>query len=220
MCYVPAKRLRVFLVDPLPLFRAGVCRLLQDINGLKVVGEASDARQAIRGLRRQPADVLLMAIIMPRWNGVDATARICRLFPSVRVLVFSEASQEDRVARSLRAGASGYLLKSADPAELGKAIRAVAGGETYLSPTLSRREVQRYLQAGRPGRRAIDRLTPRQREVLQLLAEGSSMREVAKEMVLSVKTVETHRARLMARLRIDDLPGLVRCAIRDGLVKA
>jgi DNA-binding NarL/FixJ family response regulator len=167
--------------------------------------------------QHQP-DVVLMDIKMAGLNGLEATARIVRDQPGVRVVILSMYANEEYVIQALRAGASGYLLKDAGTAELEVAVRAAARGETYLSPAISRRMIQDYLQVVGGEGGALEQLTPRQREVLQLVAEGHSVKEIAQVLHVSVKTVETHRAQLMERLDIHDVAGLVRYAIRVGLV--
>ena len=209
---------RVLLAEDHALVRSGIRALLEDLAGVDVVGEAANGREAVEFVATQRPDVVLMDLTMPELNGLDATARIRREFPEVRVLVLSMHGDEEYVTQSLRAGASGYLLKNAGRAELEIALRAVARGEHYLSPAVSRTVVAEFVQSGGERRTPLERLTPRQREVLQLIAEGSSTKEIAVKLDLSIKTVESHRAQLMHRLDIHDVPGLVRYAIRAGLV--
>ena len=159
-----------------------------------------------------------MDIAMPGMNGLEAAERVMKQWPSVRLIVLSMYTNEDYVRQALAAGAAGYLQKGADPAELELAIKAVMRGETYLTPAVSKQVVQNYLEqsAKKPG--AVQDLTPRQREVLQLIAEGHSTKDIAQRLNLSVKTIETHRTELMHRLGIHDVAGLVRYAIRTGIV--
>jgi DNA-binding NarL/FixJ family response regulator len=159
-----------------------------------------------------------MDIAMPGLNGLEATSRIARTCPGTRVLILTMHSNEEYVVQALRAGASGYLVKEAATGELHRAISSVARGQTYLSPSISRCTVERLMEDERMSVSSLDQLTPRQREILQLLAEGRSTRDIAALLSVSVKTVETHRARLMERLDIRDIPGLVRIAIREGLI--
>jgi DNA-binding NarL/FixJ family response regulator len=210
--------LRVVLVEDHALVRAGIRSLLEKLADLEVVAEAGDGRAALSLIAEHQPDVVLMDIKMAGLNGLEATARIMRDFPGVRVVILSMYANEEYVIQALRAGASGYLLKDAGTAELEVAVRAAARGETYLSPAISRRMIQDYLEivGGEGG--ALEQLTPRQREVLQLVAEGNSVKEIAQILHVSVKTVETHRAQLMERLDIHDVAGLVRYAIRVGLV--
>jgi DNA-binding NarL/FixJ family response regulator len=166
-----------------------------------------------------------MDVAMPGLNGLEATARLRKEFPSIRVLILSMYSNEEYVIQSLRAGASGYLLKDAATTELDLAIKAIARGETYLSPAISKVVVTDYVRrVGGDGAESnadpspYERLTPRQREILQLIAEGYTTKEIAHMLNISAKTVETHRMQLMDQLDIHDVAGLVRYAIRKGLV--
>ncbi len=212
------KPIRVVIAEDHALVRAGICSLLEKLPGIEVVGEASDGREALDLLRTRAPHVALLDISMPGMNGLEAAARAARKFPATRVVVLSMHASEEYVHQALQAGAAGYLLKDAGAAELELAVRAAARGETYLSPAVSKQVVADYVRrtgAGTPAPRA---LTSRQREILQLIAEGHSTREIASHLDLSVKTVESHRAALMARLDIHDVAGLVRYAIRSGLV--
>jgi DNA-binding NarL/FixJ family response regulator len=209
--------IRVLLADDHVLVRAGIRALLQGLSDVEVVGEASDGRIALELTSTARPDVVFMDFSMPGLNGLESLARIAQDFPRVRVIMLSMHATEEHVLRALRAGASGYLLKDADTAELELALRAVARGETYLSPAVSKHLVE-YVQrtGGEPD--SLERLTPRQREILQLIAEGRTTLEIASLLRISPKTVETHRTGLMERLGLFDVPGLVRYAIRMGLV--
>ncbi|MGW8367406.1 MAG: response regulator [Gammaproteobacteria bacterium] len=210
--------IRVLLAEDHTLVRAGIRALLDSFDGITVVGEASDGREAARQARELQPDVILMDIAMPGLNGLEATSRIARTCPGTRVLILTMHSNEEYVVQALRAGASGYLVKEAATGELHRVILSVARGQTYLSPSISRCTVERLMEDERMSVSSLDQLTPRQREILQLLAEGRSTRDIAALLSVSVKTVETHRARLMERLDIRDIPGLVRIAIREGLI--
>ena len=212
--------IRVLVADDHALFRAGVRKLLQSFEGMDVVGEAADGHEAIRLSATHRPDVLLMDIGMPGLNGVEAVVRLTREGPRPRVIILSMHTGEEYVLRAIRAGAAGYLLKDAKPAELETAVRAVARGEIYLSPAISRYVVEDYVRLGSIDRGPLDRLTPRQREVLQLIAEGNTTKAIAANLGLSTKTVETHRAQLMERLDTHDIAALVRLAIRLGLVES
>ena len=216
-----AKRIRVLIADDHALFRAGIRALIQCTPGFTVVGEAGDGREALRLVGAKHPDVVLMDITMPGLNGLEATARVTHDFPKVGIVILSMHAEEDFFALAFRAGARGYLLKHADRAELELAVRAVAQGDTYLSREIARPVIARYAAGasaagGSPDPR--DQLTSRQREVLQLIAEGQTSRAIAQRLRVSLKTVEAHRSRLMDRLAIRDVAGLVRWAIRHRVV--
>lgn len=213
------KTTRILLAEDHNLVRAGIRSLLGRLEGMEVIAEASDGREAVKLARQQKPDLVLMDIAMSGLNGLEATRRICADSPDVRVLILSMHANEQYVQQALKAGASGYLLKDAATEELHLAVQAALRGQTYLSPRISRHLVDDYLSREGDGA-PLDRLTPRQREILQLIAEGRSTREMAEWLHVSVKTVETHRAQLMERLDIHDVPGLVRFAIRCGLISA
>ncbi|MBI3982994.1 MAG: response regulator transcription factor [Gemmatimonadetes bacterium] len=206
------------LAEDHALVRAGVRALLSALDGIEVVAEAGDGREALRLAAATRPDVVIMDITMPDLNGLDATARIAKEVPHCRVLVLSMHAEEEYVAQALRCGAAGYLLKDSSNAELEVAVRAVARGQRYLSPGVSQPVIEEYMQQAVTSPRALDRLSPRQREVLQLIAEGHSTRAIARKLEISVKTVEAHRSQIMKRLAVRDVPALVRLAIRSGLV--
>jgi DNA-binding NarL/FixJ family response regulator len=215
------KRTRIVLADDHALVRQGIRSLLSSIADFEVVGEAADGREALRLIRVLAPDVALLDISMPELNGLDAAARALREWPRLKVIVLSMHAAELFVIEALRAGVNGYLLKHADLSELERAIRAVARGERYLAPAVSGPVIERLLRTGHDERdEKGDALSPRQREVLQLIAEGKSTREIAERLNLSPKTVETHRAQLMQRLAIFDIAGLTRYALRIGLIDA
>lgn len=209
--------IRVLLADDHDLFRAGIRSLLDGVVDVEVVGEAGTGREALRLMEANPPDVVLMDILMPDLNGLDAAARVAAKFPDVRVIILSMNSAEEYVLQALRAGASGYLLKTVSSTELELAIKAVSRGETFLSSAISKSMENYVRQLGRHDN-SVARLTLRQREVLQLLAEGNRTKEIARKLDLSVKTIEMHRSQLMETLDIHDIPGLVRYAIRVGLI--
>jgi DNA-binding NarL/FixJ family response regulator len=192
--------------------------LLSRFTGFEVVGEAANGRDAIRQAEELHPDVVLMDLTMPDLNGFDATAEITRLLPDTRVLIVSMHAHEEYVTRALRAGASGYVVKEAGGEELARAVRAVAEGDTYVSPELGGAET--HVNGEGQSLERYDRLTPRHREVLQLVAEGYTTREIAERLGISVKTVEAHRSEIMRRLGIHELAGLVRFAVRLGIVQA
>lgn len=217
--------IRVVLADDHTLVRAGLHALLHIMAGIDVVAEASDGHEALDLIGMHQPDVVLMDIAMPGLNGLEATARIVPAFPHVSVLILSMYANEEFVVQALCAGAAGYLLKSVVTAELELALRAVARGETYLSPAISKQVIAVYLRRVRGGEACSSQtpgphqlLTSRQREILQLIAAGHTTKKIAVLLRVSSKTVETHRTQLMQRLDIHDIAGLVRYAMRMGLV--
>jgi DNA-binding NarL/FixJ family response regulator len=211
--------IRVLLADDHELFRAGIRSLLHALDDIEIVAEARDGREALELCKAHCPDVVLMDVIMPQLNGLDAMARLAATPPQTRTVILSMNNSEEYVLQALRCGAAGYLLKNIGPTELERAIRAVARGETYLSPAISKHVIAAYLErvSGEPIS-AFERLTSRQREVLQLIAEGHSTKEIARQLAVKPKTVEMHRSQLMAELDIHDIAGLVRYAIRSGLI--
>jgi DNA-binding NarL/FixJ family response regulator len=214
--------MRVLLADDHHLVRAGIRALLESLPDVEIVAEAGDGQQALLALTRTKPDIALIDISMPGLNGLELASRASREVPETRVVILSVHGDASHVAQALRAGAKGYLVKDAAADELPVLIRSVMRGETYLSPGISRHVVDGFLgRAQAVGQDTPDLsalLTPRQRETLQLVAEGRSTKEIAQILDLSVKTVETHRAQIMERLDIHDLAGLVRYAVRAGLV--
>lgn len=207
--------IRVVLADAIQQ-RAGIRALLDGIAGVEVIGEAGSGEEALE-LAAQAPDVILLDIAMKGMSGLEVAARLRESHPGMKVLILSMHSSEEYVLQALRAGAAGYLVKDSATAELELALRAVMRGETWLSPAVSRQVVDGYVQ--RMGAQTTsDSITPRQREVLKLIALGRSTKEIAFDLNLSVKTVETHRAQIMERLAIREVAGLVRYAIRTGLI--
>jgi DNA-binding NarL/FixJ family response regulator len=212
------KSVRILLADDHTLVRAGIRSLLEELPDVRVVAEAGDGREALALIQAYQPDIALLDIAMPGLNGLDVASRVANDFPFVRVIILSMHATEEYVLRALRAGAAGYLLKDAATPELGLALAAVVRGETYLSPSVSRHVTEYIRRVGETQISSLERLTPRQRDVLQLIAEGHTTRGIAQTLGISVKTVETHRAQLMERLDIHDIAGLVRYAVRMGLV--
>ena len=219
-----ATPIRVLLADDHALFRAGVRMLLQHMDGVEVVGEVADGREAVRVCKELQPDVVLMDITMPGLNGLEATTQVMAECPRTRVIIVSMHLNEQYVMQAVRTGAAGYLLKDAASNDLEQAVRTVARGDTYLDQAASK-----YLLTAYRGRREsrteseeeptpIDVLTARQREILQLIAEGHTTKEIAALLHRSEKTIEGHRSRLMGQLGIHDVVGLVRYAIRIGLI--
>jgi DNA-binding NarL/FixJ family response regulator len=211
---------RVLLADDHALVRAGIRSLLEKTPGVEVVAEASNGREALEMVKAKLPNLVLMDIAMAELGGLEALPRITKDFPDVKVIILSAHANEEYVIRALRSGAAGYMLKDAATAELELAIRSVTEDKTYLSPSISRTVIDSYLKRVGGQLSPLEQLTPRQRETLQLIAEGRNTKEIASKLEISVKTVESHRLQLMERLNIHDIAGLVRYAIRCGLVSA
>jgi len=212
-------KIRVLLADDHTIVRKGLCALLADEPGIEVLAEAEDGREAVRLAEELHPDVALMDLSMPGLGGLEATRQIKRRLPEVKVLVLTRHADEEYILQILRAGASGYVVKSAAPAELVSAIQAVSRGDSFLSPTISKTVIEEYVrQAEARVDDSYEQLTGREREVLQLVAEGHSSREIAERLTLSEKTVRTHRANLMDKLALHSTAELAQYAIRKGLV--
>jgi DNA-binding NarL/FixJ family response regulator len=212
--------IRVVLADDHALVRAGIRALLEKLPGIEVVGEADNGREALELIKKNAPNLILLDISMAGLGGLEVLPRIVKDFPAIKVLILSGHANEEYVIRALRSGAAGYMLKDAASAELQLAIDSVTQDKTYLSPSISRTVIDSYLERVGGPFSPLEQLTPRQREILQLIGEGKNTKEIAGMLDISVKTVEAHRLQLMARLNIHDLPGLVRYAIRSGLVSA
>jgi DNA-binding NarL/FixJ family response regulator len=220
------KPIRIILAEDHTLVRAGIRVLLQECGSAKVVGETGRGDEVLGLVKKERPDIVLMDIAMPGLNGIEATARIKKEYPEIKVIILSMYANEEYVLQALRDGASGYLLKDSGPVELELAIKAVIRGDTYLSPPISRQVISDYIgrfekKTGKSeaNRHVFEILTSRQREILQLVAEGFTTKDISQRLNLSINTVETHRSQLMERLGIHDVAGLVRYAIREGLVK-
>jgi DNA-binding NarL/FixJ family response regulator len=207
------------LADDHELVRNGIRALLEKLSGVEVTGEASNGEDAIRLVEKSEPHIVLTDIAMPRLNGLEVTRHLAKAFPNVRVVILSMYSDEEHLYMALRAGAAGYLVKGAAREELELAIRAVARGDAYISPALSKHLIMNCDQAGDGGLAPLKRLSSRQTEVLRLIAKGKTTKQIALDLNISVKTVESHRTQLMDRLEIHDIPGLVRFAIKVGLVE-
>ena len=194
--------------------------MLQSVGNVEIVAETGDGREALDLIRKHHPDVALVDITMPSLTGLEVARRVAAEIDTVRIIILSMHTAEDYIARAIRAGVSGYLLKTADPIELELALRAAMNREMYLSPGVSKQLVEDYLRRLGSDDSLEEQLTARQREILQLVAEGKGTKDIAVVLDLSVKTVETHRKDLMERLGIHDVPGLVRYAIRTGIIRA
>jgi len=209
---------RVLLADDHILVRAGVRELIEAIDGVRVVAEADNGREAVALASSERPDIVIMDISMKELNGIDAAQRILAENPAVRVVILSMHTHENFVRRALRVGARGYLAKDSAPIELRMAVEAVMRDEVYLSSRISKAVVAGLVDGRADGNSEVDSLTPRQREILQLIAEGKSTKAIAFALGVSVKTVEGHRAALMERLDIHDVAGLVVFAVRNNLI--
>jgi DNA-binding NarL/FixJ family response regulator len=214
------KKVRVLLADDHTLVRAGIRSLLETMDDVEVVAECGEGHEALELVTRHRPDIALLDIGMPGMNGIEIARRAARVAPRTKVIILSMYDDKTHVRQAIHAGVAGYLLKGAAVAELPLAFAAVSAGQTYLTPKVSRLVVDGILGNEPIDADPLEGLTQRQREILQLVAEGRSTKEIAGILDVSVKTIETHRARLMERLDIHDVPGLVRFAIRSGLVSS
>ncbi len=210
--------IRIIIADDHSLFREGLKSLLQEDPRIKIIGEAGDGRTAVRLCKDLAPDIVIMDVSMPELNGIEATRQIKADHPDSRVVAVSMHSSKRFVIDMLQAGASGYLLKDCAFQELTLAISAVSSGQVYLSPAITSIVVEKISGVPEINTNADLKLTPREREVLQLLAEGKKSSEVANRLHLSVKTVQTHRRNLMEKLGLHNLADLTKFAIRNGLI--
>jgi len=214
------RKIRILLADDHKLMRSGLRLLIEQQTDLSVVGEAGDGREAVSMAKSLRPDVTVMDIGMPNLNGIEASHQITHSHPEIAVVMLSMHADESYVLRALKAGAKGYLLKDSAEADLIRAVRAVAGGKSFFSPVVSKVLLDDYMRKlKRSGAEdAYDLLTPREREILQLVAEGKSNKEVANLLNLSVYTVETHRSNIMQKLNLRGIPELILYAVRKGII--
>lgn len=211
--------LRVVLADDHDMVRAGLRSMLESFTGVEVVGEAGDGRSALEIIDEQQPHVALLDITMPELNGIEVTRRLGERWPEIRTLILSVHTDEQHILGALDAGADGYVQKHADESLLRQALRALRRGERFVGPELSEEASAAWRAPDDDAPEGgLARLTPRQREVLQLVAEGNTSREIAEKLELSEKTIESHRRNIRDRLEIEGLAGLVRFAVRTGLV--
>ena len=210
--------MRVLLADDHTLVRAGVRRIIESQPGVTVIGEVADGEEALRALRQEPADVLVLDLTMPGLDGFEVLRRAKELRPGLKVLVLTMHSDPEYVERAVRGGADGYLLKDSAVSDLVAGIEAVAAGRAYYSPAVQR-SLSEMLRTGSAAPRPLDALTEREREVLKLVAEGLTTKEIAARLEISARTVESHRANLMRKLDVRSVARLTQFAIREGLVK-
>lgn len=215
------KKISVLLVDDHTVVRQGLRALLRPEEDIEVVGEAENGRQAVMAAKRNPPDVVIMDVAMPLLNGLEATRQILKTLPATKVLVLTSYSDDDCVQQLTEAGVSGYLIKQTAANDLLKAIREVQKGNAFFSPTIAKRLRDQCREAfanGQPIKKNME-LTSREAEVLQLIAEGFSNKQIAGELAISIKTVEKHRQQVMNKLNIHDVAGLTRYAISKGMVE-
>lgn len=212
-------KIRVLVVDDHTIVRDGICTLLALAGDIEVVGEAANGSEAIKMVRELKPDVVLMDISMPIMDGLEATRRICKEFPRTKVLILTQYDDKEYVFPVIEAGASGFISKVAASSELAPGIRAVYGGDSYLSPPVAKLLVEGYQRGdGRINHDPYEQLTDRERDVLKLVAEGHTTREIADMLVVTPKTVEGHRTNLMAKLGIHNRIELVKYALRKGII--
>lgn len=213
--------IRVLLVEDHTLVRKGIRSILKSENDIEVIGEAEDGRKALEIVEQLNPDIVLMDISMSSLNGLQATQRIKKKLPKCKVIILTVHEVEEYIFPVLKAGASGYILKKSAPNELIMAIRAIYKGESFLSPSISKKVIKSYIQKGKVKESSsqFENLTEREREVLQLIAEGETNREIAEKLFISQKTVESHRYHLMEKLDMHTTADLVRYAIRRKIIR-
>ena len=212
-------RTTVLLCDDHTLFREGIKAILRDEASIEIVGEAEDGRQAVDRAQQLLPDVVLMDISMPDLNGFEATARILQANPKIRILILTMYEEEEVITRCLTAGASGYVLKDAPRADLIHAIDVVRRGGQYLSSRALKKIVRQHVQGAKIGATDYERLSGREREVLKLLADGLTLKEIATRLVLSVKTVDNHKTNMMRKLDLHDRTEVIKYAIQRKLIR-
>ena len=211
--------IRVFLADDHEVIREGLKTLLESQKDIEVIGYAANGRTAVKKIKALGPDIVIMDISMPELDGIEATRQIISLGVKTKVIIFSMHSSKEHVTRALQAGAHGYVAKESVGTEIIQAVKDVQAGKTFISPMIGETFLNAYFRSGRgkPDKNPLDLLSGREREVLRLLVEGKTSAEIAGSIHLSPKTVDTYRSRLMQKLSIHDLPGLVKFAIKQGL---
>ena len=216
------KKIKVVIAEDHTIVRKGLCALLQGEPDIEVVGEAENGREALRIVERLLPDVVVMDIAMPGLNGLETTRQLKKKFPNMKILILTMHDNEEYIFETLRAGASGYLIKRSAPNELISAIQSVYRNESFLSPAISKKVIDGFVQSGGSAMREdadAARLTTREREILRLIAEGNSLREISRLLHISIKTVESHKAHIMEKLSLRSIAELTQYAIRKGLIR-
>jgi len=215
------ERTRVLIAEDHTIVRQGLSALLMSESDLEVIGEASDGLEAVELAKNLVPDVVLMDVAMRNLNGLEATRHIKKILPQIKVLILTMYDNEEIIFQILKAGASGYLVKDSAMTDLVSAIRAIQQGNSYLSPSISKKVIEEYIQRAELGEKGCseDLLSSREREILQLIAEGNSVSQIASLLYISKKTVEAHKSHIMGKLNIHDNAGLIKYAIRTGLTK-
>ena len=213
--------IKIVLADDHTIVRQGLAKLLEAESNFEVIGEAEDGREAVRIVQALKPDVVIMDIAMPLLNGIEATRQIKKALPQMKIIILSMHSHDRYISELIALGASGYLLKDSTGAEIVKAISSAVIGDVYLSPTISRRVIDDYLTLKKPSSREdlYAKLSNREREVFQMIAEGRTTKEISEILYISPSTVKTHRANIMDKLKIDNISQLIQFAIRVGIVE-
>ena len=214
------KTVKIFLADDHTIVRQGLAKLLEAEPGFEVIGEAEDGREAVNRVQKMLPDVVIMDIAMPMLNGIEATRQIKKILPQIKIIILSMHSHDRYISELIGLGASGYLLKDASGGEIVKAVAAAVKGDVYLSPSISRRVINDYLTLKKTASQEdlYSKLSNREREVFQMIAEGHSTKKIADVLCVSPSTVKTHRANIMDKLQLENISRLIQFAIRLGIV--
>ena len=215
------KTITVFLADDHTIVRQGLAKLLEEESNLQVVGEAENGREAVGKVEELKPDIVLMDIAMPMLNGIEATRQIRKVCPQTKIIILSMHSHDRYISELFGLGASGYLLKSSTGTDIIKAIHAALKGETYLSPSISHKVIENYISLKKtsPQEDLYNRLSNREREVFQMIAEGRSTKEISQILYVSPSTIKTHRSNIMEKLKMDNISQLIQFAIHLGIVE-
>ena len=213
-----SNKIKLFICDDYALFRDGISAILRDESTIEIIGQAENGRLGVEAILRLKPDVALMDISMPELNGFEATLRIKQSDPNIKILILTMYDEEELIARCLDAGASGYVIKDVPAAQLIYAIQTVYKGGEYLSPGVAKKVVSQYVKGGKRQETSYDLLTGREREVLKLLADGFSSKEIASNLSLSIKTVDVHKYNLMRKLDLHDRSDIIKYAIQNKLI--